>query len=49
MKKEKFIQIRVSKEQYQKFKRFAEMNEMSRSEIIREFINKVIRKLKALD
>jgi antitoxin component of RelBE/YafQ-DinJ toxin-antitoxin module len=44
MKKEKLIQIRVSKEQYQKFKRFAESNDMTRSEIIRGFINKVIRK-----
>lgn len=46
MKKEKLIQIRVSKEQYENFKRFAKFNDMSKSEIIRGFITKMIRKLK---
>ena len=45
MKKEKLIQIRVSKEQYEKFRAFAERNDMTKSEIIRGFINKTIRKL----
>jgi len=45
MKKDKLIQVRISQEQYEKFKKFAEMKDLSKSELIRGYINRVIKKL----
>ncbi len=45
MKKDKLVQVRISREQYEKFKKFAEIKDTSKSELIRGFIKRVIKKL----
>jgi len=45
MKKTKFLQIRISDEMHDKFKSYADKVDLSKSEIIRAFIKRVIQKL----
>ena len=44
-KKDKCLVIRVTDEQYKRFKDYANQVDLSKSEIIRGFINRIIRKL----
>lgn len=44
--KSKLIHVRITEEQYEKFLELAVKNDQTRSEFIREVIDKAIRKLK---
>ena len=45
MKKDKLIHVRISEEQYQKLKKFAEKKDATKSQIIRGLIDRTISKL----
>jgi antitoxin component of RelBE/YafQ-DinJ toxin-antitoxin module len=45
MKKEKLIQIRINREVFEKFKKYAKRKDVSKSELIRGFIRRVTRKV----
>ena len=45
MKKTKLLQVRVTEEQHDKFTTFAKNKDVTKSQIIREFITRIIRKL----
>ena len=45
-KKTKLLQVRITQEQYENFKLYAENKELAKSEIIRGFINRKVGKMK---